>query len=59
MNEVATIAPVRKTVTVACSPDRAWEVFAGEVASWWPRTHSIHHDDVKDIVLEPREGGEM
>jgi hypothetical protein len=59
MNEVATIAPVRKTLTVNCSPERAFQVFAGEVASWWPRTHSIHHDKVTDIVLEPREGGEM
>jgi uncharacterized protein YndB with AHSA1/START domain len=60
MSEVATIAPVRKTVSVACSPARAWEVFAGEVASWWPtKTHSIHHDGVRDVVLEPREGGEM
>jgi uncharacterized protein YndB with AHSA1/START domain len=60
MNEVATIAPVRKTLTVDCSPERAFQVFAGEVASWWPmKTHSIHHDKVRDVVLEPREGGEM
>lgn len=60
MNEVATIAPVRKTLTVNCSPERAFQVFAGEVASWWPtKTHSIHHDKVRNVVLEPREGGEM
>jgi uncharacterized protein YndB with AHSA1/START domain len=60
MNEVATIAPVRKTLTVNCSPERAFQVFAGEVASWWPtKTHSIHQDNVRDVVLEPREGGEM
>jgi uncharacterized protein YndB with AHSA1/START domain len=60
MSEVATIAPVRKTLTVNCSPERAFEVFTGEVASWWPtKTHSIHHDDVTDVILEPREGGEM
>ena len=28
MNEVATIAPVRKTLTVNCSPERAFQVFA-------------------------------
>lgn len=60
MNEVATIAPVRKTLTVNCSPERAFQVFAGEVASWWPtKTHSIHEDRVRDVVLEPRVGGEM
>jgi uncharacterized protein YndB with AHSA1/START domain len=60
MNEVATIAPVRKTLTVNCSPERAFQVFTGEVESWWPaKTHSIHHDKVTSVVLEPREGGEM
>jgi uncharacterized protein YndB with AHSA1/START domain len=60
MNEVATIAPVRKTLTVNCGPERAFQVFVGEVSSWWPtKTHSIHHDGVRDVVLEPREGGEM
>jgi uncharacterized protein YndB with AHSA1/START domain len=60
MNEVATIAPVRKTLTVDCSPERAFDVFTTEIASWWPMTtHSIHHDKVRDVVLEPREGGEM
>jgi uncharacterized protein YndB with AHSA1/START domain len=60
MNEVATIAPVRKTLIVNCSPERAFEVFAGEVETWWPmKTHSIHRDRVRNVVLEPREGGEM
>lgn len=60
MNEAATITPVRKTVTVDCNPKRAFEIFTAEVASWWPmKTHSIHHDKVRDVVLEPREGGEM
>ena len=60
MTEVATIAPVRKTLSVQCSPERAFEVFTGEIASWWPaKTHSIHHDKVTDVVIEPREGGEM
>jgi uncharacterized protein YndB with AHSA1/START domain len=60
MTELATIAPVRKSLLVNCSQERAFEVFTDEVASWWPaRTHSIHHDKVTEVVLEPREGGEM
>ena len=60
MSEVATIAPVRKSITVACSQERAFEVFTDGVMSWWPtRTHSIHHDKVADVLLEPRLGGEM
>ena len=60
MTEVATIAPVRKALSVNCSPERAFEVFTAEVATWWPmKTHSIHHEEVTDVILEPREGGEM
>jgi uncharacterized protein YndB with AHSA1/START domain len=60
MTEVATIASVRKTLSVNCSPERAFEVFTTEVASWWPtKTHSRYHEDVTDVVLEPRVGGEL
>ena len=60
MSEVATIAPVCKSISVACSPERAFEVFTGEVATWWPTAqHSIHEDKVADVVMEPRAGGEM
>jgi uncharacterized protein YndB with AHSA1/START domain len=60
MTEVATIAPVRKTLTVNCGPERAFEVFTAEVGSWWPtKTHSINKDGVTGVVLEQHEGGEM
>ena len=60
MSEVATIAPVRKSVRVACSPERAWQVFAEETSAWWPTaTHAIKPGRVKELVLEPREGGEL
>jgi len=60
MTEVATIAPVRKTLSVNCSPERAFEVFTAEVGSWWPtKTHSIHKDGVTGVILEQHEGGEM
>jgi uncharacterized protein YndB with AHSA1/START domain len=60
MSEVATIAPVRKSIAVACSPERAFEVFTGEVATWWPTAqHSIYGDKVTDVVMEPRVGGEL
>jgi uncharacterized protein YndB with AHSA1/START domain len=60
MTETATIAPVRKSLRVECSPERAFEVFTTQMATWWPtKTHSIHHEAVTDVILEPREGGEM
>ena len=60
MTEVATITPVRKSLRVECTPERAFEVFTAEVGTWWPtRTHSIHKEGVTGVVLEQREGGEM
>lgn len=60
MSEVETIATVRKSVTVTCDIERAWQVFTAETSTWWPlATHSVHEEDAKEVVLEPREGGEM
>jgi uncharacterized protein YndB with AHSA1/START domain len=50
-------APVRKSVTVAAPPERAFEVFTRRFDAWWPRSHSIGDSPLKMAVLEPRRGG--
>jgi len=50
-------APVRKTLTVATTPQRAFEVFTAGFDRWWPRTHSIGEAPLKTAVIEPRKGG--
>jgi hypothetical protein len=60
MNRTLVIEAVRKTVTVDCAVEEAFRVFTAEAQSWWPTdTHSIHGDDVREIVFEQREGGEV
>ena len=60
MNETLVIEAVRKTVTVDCSVEEAFRVFTAEADSWWPaETHSIHGKDVKQVVFETHEGGEV
>jgi len=60
MNDAVVIEVVRKTVTVDCAVEEAFRIFTTEVRSWWPTgTHSIHGDDVRDVVFEEREGGEV
>jgi uncharacterized protein YndB with AHSA1/START domain len=51
---------VRKTVTVAASVERAFEVFTEKIATWWPLdTHSIGQDRTQAVVVEGREGGRI
>jgi uncharacterized protein YndB with AHSA1/START domain len=50
-------APVRKTLTVAAPPQRAFEVFTAGFDRWWPRSHTIGKGPLKQAVLEPRVGG--
>ena len=37
----ASETPVRKSVTVQASVDKAFRVFTEGVDTWWPRTHHI------------------
>jgi len=63
MSTSTTTEPIRAAVTVAVDPERAWEIFTADFATWWPvATHSVAAgEDVvpERIVLEPREGGEI
>jgi uncharacterized protein YndB with AHSA1/START domain len=50
-------APVKKTLTVAAAPQKAFEVFTAGFDRWWPRSHSIGEAPLKTAVIEPRRGG--
>jgi Activator of Hsp90 ATPase homolog 1-like protein len=57
MNELASLAPVRKSVHVKVPIAHAFEVFTAGVSRWWPTTHSIGKQPVKTVQLEPRLSG--
>jgi uncharacterized protein YndB with AHSA1/START domain len=60
MNDALVIEVVRKTVTVDCSVEEAFRIFTADTMSWWPvASHSIHGEDVKEIVFEPDVGGRL
>jgi uncharacterized protein YndB with AHSA1/START domain len=50
-------APVKKTLTVAATPQKAFEVFTAGFDRWWPRSHSIGEAPLKTAVIEPHKGG--
>jgi DNA-binding transcriptional ArsR family regulator len=61
--------PVRRSVTVRTTAERAFAVFTDGIAAWWPmETHSIVVDDPEPgqegqtpvaVVIEPRVGGRI
>jgi uncharacterized protein YndB with AHSA1/START domain len=57
MSATIGVAPVRKRVRVNASPERAFDVFAGSMGSWWPKSHSLNKSPIEAVVIEPRNGG--
>jgi uncharacterized protein YndB with AHSA1/START domain len=54
-------APIRKVMRVRASRERAFEVFAAKMGSWWLKDHSVvkqvANTEQADVLIEPREGG--
>jgi uncharacterized protein YndB with AHSA1/START domain len=48
---------VRRTITVAASQQRAFEVFTAQFGKWWPRDYHIGQAPMADFILEPEVGG--
>jgi uncharacterized protein YndB with AHSA1/START domain len=57
MNRTVQIAPVRKSVRVAGTPQQAFEVFTAGIDRWWPKSHGLGNSPVIESLIEPRVGG--
>lgn len=54
----ATIAAVKRGVTVDATPERAFELFTAGFSSWWPlESHHIGDQPAVEVVIEPHTGG--
>ena len=54
---VQTVAPVKKAITVAVPPSRAFEAFTQQMGSWWKPDYTIAESPFVDVRVEPHEGG--
>jgi uncharacterized protein YndB with AHSA1/START domain len=54
-----TVPPVVKMVTVRVVPARAFELFADNLARWWPLAQFHTGPDAVDCAIEPRVGGRL
>lgn len=50
-------APIRKSLRVRASPEKAFDVFVGGMGSWWLKSHSLLQSPQTDVRVEPRTGG--
>ncbi len=57
MSSTIAIAPVRKTVNVKATAQRAFEVFTLKVDRWWPKSKGIGETPIKQSTIEPFVGG--
>jgi uncharacterized protein YndB with AHSA1/START domain len=48
---------VRRTITVAASQQRAFEVFTAQFGQWWPKDYQTGESPMADFLLEPKVGG--
>jgi uncharacterized protein YndB with AHSA1/START domain len=51
------LAPVHASRVVGAKRERAFEVFAYELAQWWPRDYTFSGDKLAAIGIEPVAGG--
>jgi uncharacterized protein YndB with AHSA1/START domain len=53
-----TTEPIRCSVVVRCSPERAFEAYTAEMGRWWPTgVHAVHPGQVAELVVDGRVGG--
>ena len=50
-------APIRQSIRVKASQDRAFELFTAGMGQWWLKGHSLLKSPQTDVVVEPRDGG--
>ncbi|HEX3537731.1 MAG TPA: SRPBCC family protein [Stellaceae bacterium] len=54
-----TVPPIIKSVVVRTTPARTFELFAGELARWWPLAQFHTGPDPIDCAIEPHVGGRV
>lgn len=49
--------PVRHSVLVPGVPREAFQAFTAGMTAWWPVENTFGRNEVRSVVIEPREGG--
>lgn len=50
-------APIRKSLRVRASQQKAFDTFVSGMGGWWLKSHTLQPSGQRDVVIEPRDGG--
>ena len=50
-------APIRRSLRVKASQDKAFRTFVAGMGSWWMKSHSLLQSPQKDVLIVPETGG--
>ncbi|MBI3402123.1 MAG: SRPBCC domain-containing protein [Acidobacteria bacterium] len=53
----ASVAPVRKSISVKATVEHAFKVYTDGYDTWWPRSHHIGKSPMKKAIMEGKAGG--
>lgn len=56
---MTTTTDVRREVTVAGTPERAFDLFTSRIGEWWPADHHLAGSPVVAMTVEPGVGGRL
>ncbi len=54
---MTSLEPVRKQITIDAPQAHVFKIFTDGIDKWWPRDHHIGSAPLKQMVVEPKEGG--
>ncbi len=58
--ETVKVEPITKRVTVALTPQAAFNRFTEGIGSWWPKeTHSVGQSEVEKVILQNGKGARL
>jgi uncharacterized protein YndB with AHSA1/START domain len=59
-DQVVSVEPLRKSVTVPAAPQRAFEIFTAHFGEWWPlATHSVGIEQAAGVTFGAGVGGRI
>jgi uncharacterized protein YndB with AHSA1/START domain len=56
---MTTITDVRREITVAATPERAFDLFTNHMVEWWPAEHHLATAPIVAMTVEPHVGGRI